>query len=166
MNVKKTKKFKENRPENYHVHDKDRGSFAKNLQRTPRERGSEGVAATPADKEELRQTRRSSGKDWRTLEKTGELWRRLGNSAEDCEAPQKSGKLCGSLGSSAEVWEAPGTKNFKGEHRKGIAKASRRRDNCRETGRAVGKLASLSRTEGTSVVDFPPHSVQGGPMPL
>ena len=29
-------------------------------------------------------------------------------------------------------------------------KATRRRDNCRETGRAVGKLASLSRTEGTS----------------
>ena len=28
MNVKKTKKFKENRPENYHVHDRDWISLA------------------------------------------------------------------------------------------------------------------------------------------
>ena len=113
----------------------DRGSFAKNLQRTPRERGSEEVAGTLADKEELQQTRRSSSKDWRTPEKTGELR--------------------GRLRSSGEVWEAPGTKNFKGEHREGIAKAMQRRDNCRETGRAVEKLASLSRTEGTSAAIIP-----------
>ena len=111
----------------------DRGSLAKNLQRTPRERGSEEVAGTPADKEELRQ--------------------RLENSREDWGTPGKTAKLRGSLGSSSDSREAPATKNFKGEHREGIAKASRRRDNCRETGRAVGKLASLSRTEGTSVVE-------------
>ena len=51
----------------------DRGSFTKNLRRTPRERGSKEVAGTPADKEEL--------------------WQRLENSGEDCEAPRKSGKL-------------------------------------------------------------------------
>ena len=102
----------------------------KNLRRTLRERGSEEVAATPADKEELRQRLENSGEDWRTLEKTA--------------------KLRGSLGSSSDSREASGTKNFKGEHREGIAKATQRRDNCRETGRTVGKLASLPRTEGTS----------------
>ena len=102
----------------------------KNLRRTLRERGSEGVAGTLADKEELQQ--------------------RLENSGEDCGTPGKTVKLCGSLGSSSDSREAPGTKNLKGEHREGIVKATQRRENCRETGRAVGKLASLSRTEGTS----------------
>ena len=81
-----------------------------------------------------------------------ELWQKLENSREDWGTPGKTVKLCRSLGSSSNSREAPGTKNFKGEHRKGIAKATRRRDNCRETGRAVGKLAGLSRTEGTSAV--------------
>ena len=106
----------------------------KNLRRTPRERGSEEVAATPADKEELR--------------------RRLENSGEDWGTPRKTAKLRGSLGSSSDSREAPATENFKGEHREGIAKATRRRDNCRETGKAVGKLVSLSRTEGTSPLSY------------
>ena len=83
------------------------------------------------DKEELRQRLENPGEDWGTLEKTGELR--------------------GRLRSSSDSREAPGTKNSKGEHREGIVKSARRRDSCRETGRAVGKLASLSRTEGTSL---------------
>ena len=121
MNMKKTKKFKENRPENYHVHDKDRGSFAKNLRRTPRERGSEGVAATPADKEELRQRLENSGEDWGTPWKTAKLHRSLGSSTEVWEALRKSGKLRGSLGSSRDK-ELQGRASQR--HRKGIAKAS------------------------------------------
>ena len=62
-----------------------------------------------------------------------ELRQRLENSGEDWGTPRKTAKLQGQRTS-----------------RESIAKASRRRDNCRETGRAVGKLASLSRTEGTS----------------
>ena len=67
----------------------DRGTFAKNLRRTPRERGSKEVAGTPADKEEFRQ--------------------RLENSREDWGTPGKTGELQGRLQSSAEVWEAPAT---------------------------------------------------------
>ena len=72
-------------------------------------------------------------------------------------------KLRGSLGSSAEVWEAPATVGkLQGQRtsRESITKATRRRDNCRETGRAVGKLASLSRTEGTSTQDLHPGIVE------
>ena len=50
--------------------------------------------------------------------------------------------------------------NLQGQRtsKESIAKASQRRDDCRETGRAVGKLASLSRTESTSLPSFAfPH---------
>ena len=74
----------------------------KNLQRTPRERGSKEVAGTPADKEEPQQRLENSGEDWGT--------------------PRKTVKLRGSLGSSSDSREAPGAKNFKGEHREGNTK--------------------------------------------
>ena len=60
----------------------DRRSLMKNLRRTLRERGSEEVAGTLVDKEELQQRLENSGEDWGTLGKTG--------------------KLCGSLGSSSD----------------------------------------------------------------
>ena len=98
----------------------------KNLQRTPRERGSEEVAATPADKEELRQRLENSGEDWGTPRKTGELRGRLGNSAEDWGTPRKTAKLRGSLGSSRD-------KELQG-------RALRRQ---REEGTTVGRLGEL-----------------------
>ena len=60
----------------------DRGSLTKNLQRTPRERGSKEVAGTPADKEELWQRLENSGEDRGTLGKTGKLHRSLGSSSD------------------------------------------------------------------------------------
>ena len=55
----------------------DRGSLMKDLRRTPRERGSEEVAGTPADKEELRQRLENSREDWGTPWKTAEVWEAL-----------------------------------------------------------------------------------------
>ena len=92
----------------------------KNLQRTPREKGSKEVAGTPADKEELRQRLENSREDWGTLGKTA--------------------KLRGSLGSSSDSREAPAIKISKGEHREGITKASQRDS---EGGTTVGRLGEL-----------------------